>query len=377
MDQLSASSSSSGTPTANFQEDVTTSHQQVKIQPVPNQHNVDALPVPTDHTHVLVETKSLSQVADANNKYAELLRQVSSTAIPITQKVTTKSREIARAQHKSLHSLRISFSEMHSAEAALYFTQQQKACSISIMNFANGEHPGGGYVPGARAQEEALCRQFPLYYPSLLQAQKNKLYPFGCCCGISDVRYSDVLITHGIECLRGDPSARHKRLGSEKRFKANFIAAAAPCWEKGDRAKLVEAIENVIWAPFCGELQEIGHKHVLILGAWGCGAFGNDPTEMAANFVEALRRHHIDGCPYSDVHFAVPSFKALDNKNVAAFRDALSTFCIETLGYQIDIKGRGAGRTARCGSDEGEASGAQYEGADGCTGWVGRWVGMV
>ncbi|WP_328985663.1 TIGR02452 family protein [Thiorhodovibrio winogradskyi] len=35
--------------------------------------------------------------------------------------------------------------------------------SVLALNFANGVHPGGGFLHGAHAQEEVLCRSSALY----------------------------------------------------------------------------------------------------------------------------------------------------------------------------------------------------------------------
>lgn len=370
----------------------------------------------------------------------------------------------------------VSFSRMHSCMAAEYFWRKHKASSgtpsgsgdslgagikaggvavggsaldveISVMNFANGTDPGGGYCGGARAQEEALCRQFPLYYPSLalasggwlevneqleakertgttavrkrdltpagvhasrssLQAEvPSAAYPFGACCarlrGFQH-RYSDVLFTPHVCMMRGDAQRRHRRLTDEE-LRVNFIAAAAPCRiigeEKTYEAGLQKAILHTILAPLLLEARPpaaaaaasktASKRRVLILGAWGCGAFGNVPAEMATRFATVLaevmirRGEHklgphagepesreeakhvspgdattcrstssgstincdVESSPlsldffYDEIHFAIPSFREKDNANVNEFYRVLQDFCTMHLGSPIGLVG--------------------------------------
>lgn len=48
-------------------------------------------------------------------------------------------------------------------------TDGPRAGSVAVLNFASARNPGGGYVHGAKAQEEALCRASALY-ETLLEA---------------------------------------------------------------------------------------------------------------------------------------------------------------------------------------------------------------
>merc|ERR1712129_28446 len=184
-----------------------------------------------------------------------------------------------------------------------HFNGQNAGTSITVMNFANGHRAGGGYLGGARAQEEALCRQFPLYHPSMVQKQST-LYPFGAAVSgpprekIKDVQarkeYSAVLFTPPTQMLR-DHVERHLRpLQEERKFNVSFVAAVAPRLAKDllDDDLLCEAIENCILGSAMHqrlhEPERRGQPRILILGAWGCGAFGNDPFAMAKRFTRVL-----------------------------------------------------------------------------------------
>merc|ERR1719410_1757959 len=153
------------------------------------------------------------------------------------------------------------------------------------MNFANGILAGGGYTNGSKAQEEALCRQFPMYHPSMAQKQST-LYPFGPAfasqarVNINYVQarkeYSAILFTPPIPMLRDDIE-RHLRALPEKRvFDVSFVAAVAPRKSEDavDEDLLYEAIENcILGSGMHQRLREPlwqDQPRILILGAWGC-----------------------------------------------------------------------------------------------------------
>ena len=125
----------------------------------------------------LQETDSLRKAARDNERYVSNLRMRDSSVLPETVKlyhsdVTLGLQELQESAAESEQEMvRVSFSHMHSAQAAEHFNGQNAGSSITVMNFANGHRAGGGYLGGARAQEEALCRQFPLYHPSMFQKQ--------------------------------------------------------------------------------------------------------------------------------------------------------------------------------------------------------------
>jgi len=146
------------------------------------------------------------------------------------------------------------------------------------LNFANGYHVGGGYLRGATAQEEDLCRQYPRLYMSLSYAESELgLYP---------VHLDNVLITHNIERMREDKEQGYDVIDYPN-VSAGFITAAAPNMNnshyKGKtfedlKIDLVKSLELIFTTPkFSGKEYD-----VLVVGAWGCGAFA--PHDQKESF---------------------------------------------------------------------------------------------
>lgn len=338
----------------------------MRVQGFPPEPDLPPVRLKQRNKHDVVNGRTIAQ---DNNDFATELLSLSQEAVPPTRAFAKN--ECAALKTAWLQLLtsgsstaqnaaaapKLSFSEMHSAQAAQYFTRRDRGCKVSIMNFANGESPGGGYNNGARAQEEDLCRQFPLYWPSLARTMST-CYPFGPPCGVSSDRYSMVLVTHGLECWRADGVVGSYRVLERPDFAVDtFVAATAPAIRFGgdvaDAQGLSDAIEHVIWSPFfdgnegqssnldLSRLREAasrgsnGTKRVLILGAWGCGAFGNDPREMSLLFRTALLRAFEDRVPLDEVHFAIPVFNPRDKGNPIEYRKMLQELAAET-GQELE-----------------------------------------
>ncbi len=66
-----------------------------------------------------------------------------------------------------------------------------------------------------------------------------------------------------------------------------------------------------------------GHR-VLVLGAWGCGVFGNDPTRVASDFYDHLVNNpQLNQC-FSKVVFAVLD-RSTDESVIQPFRQVFSS----------------------------------------------------
>lgn len=192
-----------------------------------------------------------------------------------------------------------------------------------MLNFANGEagHVGGGYKKGALAQEEDLCRRMPNLYTSLLEAKDSGCYPYGPSTyrgGRNPERYADVLITCDVILAREGEAQDFAKLPPAKELPLTVVSAAAPNiafgGEIADRELMLQAVRCIFAAP---KIIQPTLK-VLILGAWGCGAFGCDPVMISDLFITVMAQEGY-GQQYDEVHFAIP--KGSDN-NADIFRKA-------------------------------------------------------
>lgn len=155
---------------------------------------------------------------------------------------------------------------------------------VAALNFASAKNPGGGFLKGSQAQEESLARSSALY-ASLLRAREY--YDFHR--ASKSALYSDAMIlSPGCPIIRDDAG----RLLDQPRL-ATFITSAAP----NAAATAVNRPEELVEIPkvfhrraeyVLGLAASEGYRQ-LVLGAWGCGVFGNDPTLVAGTFSAHLR----------------------------------------------------------------------------------------
>ncbi|WP_424210846.1 TIGR02452 family protein [Streptomyces sp. BI20] len=149
--------------------------------------------------------------------------------------------------------------------------------SVAVLAFASARNPGGGYVNGAKAQEEALCRASALYETLLTAREFYEVHRAG-----ASTFYTDrVIHSPGVPVFRDD---RGRLL--EHPFRVSFLTSPAPNAGTVRRAEPDRAPE--IPAALVRRAERVlevaarhGHRR-LVLGAWGCGVFRNDPAAVAA-----------------------------------------------------------------------------------------------
>lgn len=187
--------------------------------------------------------------------------------------------------------------DMKTLDAALKH-REGKTC---VLNFASFKNPGGGFLKGAVAQEEYLCQnstlynvlsKFPAYY------EKNRL-------NTNDALYwSRAIYSPGIVMLPSET-------------KVDVLSCAAPNIKASRMidSKKVQAVISRI--KFVLDILEKEECDTVILGAFGCGVFGNDPRFVAKTFLSqgVLSRG------FKKVIFAIPNDKSVNHR---AFKEVYS-----------------------------------------------------
>ena len=168
--------------------------------------------------------------------------------------------------------------------------------NITALNFANAMYAGGAYVLGGNAQEESLCRASMLYYTIRNQKdyyRRNRLHI------LPD--YTDTMIySENVPIIRND-------FGEllEKTVLCNFITSPAV---NRTFAKFIfsqKKINNIMYS----RIEKIiilsleKKTDILILGAFGCGMFGNRRETILPMFEEIINKYVPDSV---EIIFAIP-----------------------------------------------------------------------
>jgi len=177
------------------------------------------------------------------------------------------------------------------------------------LNFANGIHPGGGFLRGARAQEEVLCRSSALYQTlvgdPMYESHRQRPLPDSTDWAI----YSP-----NVPVFRKDDGTT-----LEQYWLLDVITCAAPYAPAVGQPKAGNLLRQRIHR-ILAIAQSYGYA-ALVLGAWGCGAFANDPHRTAVDFREALE-NDFKGA-FSDIVFAITDWSP-ERRFLGPFRDVFT-----------------------------------------------------
>ncbi|MFI9270234.1 TIGR02452 family protein [Kitasatospora sp. NPDC052896] len=167
---------------------------------------------------------------------------------------------------------------------------------VGVLNFASARNPGGGYLRGAKAQEEDLCRSALLYHCLLAAPDYYAAHRAS-----ADLRYSHrVIFSPDVPVIRDDRGELAAGLGQ-----VSFLTSPAPnAGQLQLRSDAPVDLADVL-AERAARVLAVAARHgvrQLVLGAWGCGVFRNDPAEVAEAFAAALGSY---GAAFERVVFAV------------------------------------------------------------------------
>jgi len=223
------------------------------------------------------------------------------------------SAALQRLKPAPLHLATIEVTDETTQVAARRLVESESVADLVLLNFASARNPGGGFLNGAKAQEEDLCRCSGLYPCLLTQGgyyEANREY--------ESANYTDHLIySPNVPWFR-----TRSRDHPDTVFLASVITAPAPnagvvlMRESGTLPEVDVALRRRAGLVLAVAADN-SHRTVL-LGAWGCGVFRNIPALVADAFGTWLESTTFAGA-FDRVVFAVYD-RSEQQTTLAAFR---------------------------------------------------------
>lgn len=200
-----------------------------------------------------------------------------------------------------------------SFEAAQRLHAELPQASIAVLNFANAFHAGGGVTYGSGAQEECLCRASTLYPLIHTRELRDTFYEHHRRLGLPQATDS-LVYTRGVVVCKSDVDLP-QRLPEREWLGVDVITCAAPDLHQTAMEPAALFGYHVKRAIHILSVAAAEGADALVLGAFGCGAFRNDPEVVARAWRVAL-----DAFPraFDQVTFAVWC-RGADTANYTAF----------------------------------------------------------
>ena len=225
----------------------------------------------------------------------------------------------------------VTVAKRRTLDAAISIQHKHLELRVAVHNFASATNPGGGVKKGSRAQEESLCRCSTLY--PVLNTEKNWNYYYSVNRERHNALYDDACIyTPEIIVCKTDVD-RPARLPREGWDTVDVITVAAPnlrerpnnAYNPG-KSEPVNITDEELFA-----LQEKRIRHmftvvahqgadIFVTGAFGCGAFHNNPDVIAAVYKKVIPE--FEGY-FKEIVFAIYC-RPNEMHNFEAFRKAFA-----------------------------------------------------
>lgn len=181
---------------------------------------------------------------------------------------------------------------------------------VALLNFASFKNPGGGFLSGALSQEESLCHESTLF--PVLNCFRDTYYAYNQK-HIRDGMYESRMLY--------SPGIVFEREGLPLTKKADVITCSAVNFDvfRKKQKNAYEINKNVMGSRIkdIARVATIRGVDTLVLGAWGCGVFGQDPYVIADLMLDAIEMY-----PIRRVFFAIPDKKS---ENYQAFWDVMDS----------------------------------------------------
>jgi len=167
-----------------------------------------------------------------------------------------------------------------------------------ILNFASAYHPGGGFLTGAQAQEESICRRSSLY----LSIKDNEMYNINN--KDKSKYYTDTMIySPNVYVIKNEGFRTFMN-------PIKYSVITAPAVNINKIGFLDKTIANEVKTVMTNRIRKlikiaiINGQRNIVLGAWGCGVFGNHPRNVAQYFYDVLVNEEYENY-FDNIFFAI------------------------------------------------------------------------
>lgn len=196
---------------------------------------------------------------------------------------------------------------------------EDSTIKTAVLNFANAYSPGGGVLHGAMAQEECLCRSSNLYASLTLPYIRKNYYKWNSH-NTGDMGTDTVIYSPKVTVFKSDDAIP---IELEHWFHTDVLTCAAPFLNPDKRRPIsMDKLKKVFTARVNNilEVAAANNVDVIVLGAFGCGAF-NNPPDLVAEVFRHLLVTKGQGRFFKRVIFAIKRNNE-QNTNLIAFKKA-------------------------------------------------------